>query len=87
AGEGELLIGWSGTSGAHAPVYVRSRRDTSTANWSGWAQIYTTAHKPTAKDVGAAQAFSASYSTGAGNWTTAEFIAWLKERGAFEVPY
>ncbi|MGA3916967.1 tail fiber protein [Escherichia coli] len=53
AGEGELLIGWSGTSGAHAPVYVRSRRDTSTANWSGWAQIYTTAHKPTAADVGA----------------------------------
>lgn len=87
AGEGELLIGWSGTSGAHAPVYVRSRRDTSTANWSGWAQVYTTAHKPTAKDVGAAQTFSASYSTGAGNWTTAEFIAWLKERGAFEVPY
>ncbi|EOT5189634.1 tail fiber protein [Escherichia coli] len=87
AGEGELLIGWSGTSGAHAPVYVRSRRDTSTANWSGWAQVYTTAHKPTAKDVGAAQTFSASYSTGAGNWTTAEFIAWLKERGAFAVPY
>ncbi|EDW0215643.1 phage tail protein, partial [Salmonella enterica subsp. enterica] len=67
-GEGELLVGWSGTDGAHAPVYVRSRRDTSTANWSGWAQVYTTAHKPTAKDVGAAQAFSASYSTGAGNW-------------------
>ncbi|EKO1141684.1 tail fiber protein [Shigella sonnei] len=53
AGEGELLIGWSGTDGAHAPVYVRSRCDTSTANWSGWAQIYTTAHKPTAADVGA----------------------------------
>ncbi|EAO1110297.1 tail fiber domain-containing protein [Salmonella enterica] len=87
SGEGELLVGWSGTSGAHAPVYVRSRRDAGDANWSGWAQVYTTAHKPTAKDVGAAQAFSASYSTGAGNWTTAEFIAWLKERGAFEVPY
>ncbi|HGU9358180.1 TPA: tail fiber domain-containing protein [Escherichia coli] len=53
AGEGELLIGWSGTDGAHAPVYVRSRRDISTANWSGWAQVYTTAHKPTAADVGA----------------------------------
>lgn len=52
-GEGEMLVGWSGTDGAHAPVYVRSRRDTSTANWSGWAQIYTTAHKPTAADVGA----------------------------------
>ncbi|MFU1339399.1 tail fiber domain-containing protein [Escherichia coli] len=53
AGEGEMLVGWSGTDGAHAPVYVRSRRDTSTANWSGWAQVYTTAHKPTAADVGA----------------------------------
>ncbi|EFX9564325.1 hypothetical protein D5J04_01680 [Shigella sonnei] len=87
AGEGELLIGWSGTSGAHAPVFIRSRRDVTDAAWSAWAQVYTTAHKPTAKDVGAAQTFSASYSTGAGNWTTAEFIAWLKERGAFEVPY
>lgn len=86
-GEGEILVGWSGTSGAHAPVYVRSRRDTDSAPWSEWAQFYTTAHKPTAKDVGAAQTFSASYSTGAGNWTTAEFIAWLKERGAFAVPY
>ncbi len=87
AGEGELLIGWSGTSGAHAPVFIRSRRDVTDAAWSAWAQVYTTAHKPTAKDVGAAQTFSASYSTGAGNWTTAEFIAWLKERGAFAVPY
>ncbi|MCU2734193.1 phage tail protein [Enterobacter hormaechei subsp. steigerwaltii] len=52
-GEGELLVGWSGTDGAHAPVYVRSRRDTSAANWSGWAQVYTTAFKPTAADVGA----------------------------------
>ena len=53
SGEGELLVGWSGTSGAHAPVYVRSRRDAGDANWSGWAQVYTTAHKPTAADVGA----------------------------------
>ena len=54
-GDGQLLIGWSGTDGAHAPVYVRSKRDnTSTANWSGWAQIYTTAHKPTPSDIGAA---------------------------------
>lgn len=40
-GEGELLIGWSGTSGAHAPVYIRSRRDTADAPWSEWAQVYT----------------------------------------------
>ena len=53
AGDGQILIGWSGNDGAHAPVYVRSKRDTSTANWSGWAQVYTTAHKPTASDIGA----------------------------------
>lgn len=40
-GEGELLIGWPGTSGAHAPVYIRSRRDTADAPWSDWAQVYT----------------------------------------------
>lgn len=41
AGEGELFIGWGGTSGAHAPVHVRSRRDTDTSSWSEWAQVYT----------------------------------------------
>ncbi|WP_252159119.1 tail fiber protein, partial [Escherichia coli] len=41
AGEGELLIGWSGTSGAHAPVFIRSRRDNTGAAWSAWAQVYT----------------------------------------------
>ncbi|EEU9596996.1 phage tail protein [Escherichia albertii] len=45
-GEGELFIGWSGTSGAHAPAYIRSRRDTTDANWSPWAQLYTSAHPP-----------------------------------------
>ncbi|MEZ2712884.1 hypothetical protein ACBQ86_15345 [Escherichia coli] len=41
SGEGELLIGWSGTSGAHAPVFIRSRRDTVDSEWSAWAQVYT----------------------------------------------
>ena len=45
-GEGELLIGWSGTIGAHAPAFIRSRRDTTDANWSPWAQLYTSAHPP-----------------------------------------
>ena len=40
-GEGELLIGWSGTSGAHAPAFIRSRRDSTDAAWSEWAQVYT----------------------------------------------
>ncbi|EFJ6605655.1 phage tail protein [Escherichia coli] len=40
-GEGELLIGWSGTNGAHAPAFIRSKRDSIAAAWSEWAQIYT----------------------------------------------
>lgn len=63
-GDGQLLIGWSGTDGAHAPVYVRSKRDnTLTANWSEWAQIYTTANKPTCSDVGAAAASHGTHVT------------------------
>ncbi|CDK58570.1 Phage tail fiber protein [Escherichia coli IS9] len=41
AGEGELFIGWSGTNGAHAPAFIRSKRDSTAAAWSEWAQIYT----------------------------------------------
>ncbi|EON3132472.1 phage tail protein [Escherichia coli] len=41
SGEGELLIGWSGTNGAHAPAFIRSKRDSTAAAWSEWAQIYT----------------------------------------------
>lgn len=47
-GDGQILVGWSGTDGAHAPVYVRSKRDNvTTANWSPWAQIYTSANPQT----------------------------------------
>ena len=63
-GDGQILVGWSGTDGAHAPVYVRSKRDnTSTANWSDWAQFYTTANKPTYSDVGAAAASHGTHVT------------------------
>jgi hypothetical protein len=40
AGGGELLIGWSGSTGSHADNYIRSRRDTGTT-WSPWAKILT----------------------------------------------
>ena len=43
-GDGQILVGWSGSSGKHAPVYVRSKRDVGDANWSGWAQFYTSAN-------------------------------------------
>ena len=40
-GGGQLLLGWSGISGAHANSYVRSKRDTSDDPWSAWAKILT----------------------------------------------
>ncbi|WP_338918813.1 tail fiber protein (plasmid) [Escherichia coli] len=158
-GEGELLIGWSGTNGAHAPAFIRSKRDSTAAAWSEWAQIYTskdsvpgvnakgnqdtsgnaaTATKLqtartingvsfdgsknielTAADlnleqtvelaagalqknqngadipnkdkftqtIGACRSFHGSISTGAGNWTTAQFIEWLESQWAFNHPY
>ena len=39
-GGGELLIGWSGSTGSHADNYIRSRRDTGTT-WSPWAKVLT----------------------------------------------
>lgn len=40
------------------------------------------------RNIGAARAFSGSVSIGGGgDWTTAEFIAWLELQGAFNHPY
>ncbi|WP_321833362.1 hypothetical protein [Clostridium butyricum] len=44
SGHGEIFVGWSGTSGANAPVYVRSKRDVGNADWSPWVQFYTSAN-------------------------------------------
>lgn len=63
-GDGQLLIGWSSTSGAHAPAYIRSKRNTTDAAWSGWAQIYTTAHKPSLTDLGISTLTRGNYLTG-----------------------
>lgn len=40
-GECELFLGWGGTTGAHAPIYVRNRRDTTSSAWSAWKKVYT----------------------------------------------
>ncbi|EAV7558870.1 prophage tail fiber N-terminal domain-containing protein [Salmonella enterica] len=57
-GEGEILIGWSGTIGAPAPAYIRSLRDTSDAEWSEWAMFYTSLNPPPdSHPVGAAIAW------------------------------
>ncbi|EKG3108358.1 tail fiber protein [Salmonella enterica] len=45
-GEGEILIGWSGVSGAPAPAYIRSHRDSTDAEWSEWAMFYTSLNPP-----------------------------------------
>ncbi|MGT3194161.1 hypothetical protein ACVSTP_21300, partial [Yersinia enterocolitica] len=37
--------------------------------------------------TGACRAFGGSVSTGAGNWTTAQFIEWLNSQWAFNHPY
>lgn len=63
-GDSQILVGWSGTSGGHAPAYIRSRRDQADAPWSGWAQIYTTAHKPSLTDLGITTLTRGSYLTG-----------------------
>ncbi|EDB6883022.1 TPA: tail fiber protein [Salmonella enterica subsp. houtenae] len=57
-GEGEILIGWSGVSGAPAPAYIRSHRDTADAEWSEWAMLYTSLNPPPdSHPVGAAIAW------------------------------
>lgn len=38
-GASELLMGWSGTSGAVEHLYYRNRRDTTDANWSAWVTV------------------------------------------------
>ncbi|EGX1794045.1 phage tail protein [Salmonella enterica] len=57
-GDGEILIGWSGTNGAPAPAYIRSHRDTADAEWSEWAMLYTSLNPPpNSYPVGAAIAW------------------------------
>lgn len=40
-GAGQLLIGWSGSDGAHAENFIRSKRDNDTGAWSPWATLVT----------------------------------------------
>ncbi len=57
-GDGEILIGWSGTNGAPAPAYIRSHRDTADAEWPEWAMLYTSLNPPpNSYPVGAAIAW------------------------------
>lgn len=88
-GDGQVLVGWSGTDGGYAPVYVRSKRDnTSTAVWADWQQFYTTGYKPTKADVGlgnvdntADSVKSVKYATSAGSASSAGSVAWSNVSG------
>ncbi len=70
AGGGELLIGWSGTTGAHADNYVRSRRDTGNT-WSPWAKLLTdvnfNSHAPTLTGGGASGTWTINITGQAGS--------------------
>lgn len=72
-GQGQILVGWSGSSGASAPVYVRSKRDTSDASWSEWQQLYSTLHKPSPSDIGAM--------ADGGTYGTVTFNNWVRTSG------
>lgn len=60
SGCGQLLIGWSGTSGANAPIYVRSKHDTSSAEWSSWAELITSVNIGS-QNAGSATKLAASH--------------------------
>ena len=53
-GSTQLLLEWNGTSGATGRAYIRNKRDMYDASWSSWSQIYTSTHKPSPSDIGAA---------------------------------
>lgn len=40
-GQNELLLGWSGSSGAKEKIYYRNKRGVAEANWSDWDAIAT----------------------------------------------
>jgi len=61
AGAGQLLVGWSGSDGADAGVYVRSKRDNDAGAWSAWREVITAAN------IGSQ---SVTYATSAGSITS-----------------
>jgi len=61
AGAGQLLVGWSGTDGADAGVYVRSKRDNDSGAWSAWREVITS------NNIGSQ---SVNYATSAGSITS-----------------
>lgn len=67
SGSGQIVAGWSGTSGAVERLYYRNKRDTSDANWSSWKTVAFTDDKPAA----AGTADSATTSNGVKDYNDA----------------
>lgn len=40
-GDSQLFIPWSGTSGKAEPLYFRSKRDNTSAEWSSWDKVFS----------------------------------------------
>lgn len=74
SGSGQIVAGWSGTSGAVERLYYRNKRDTSDANWSSWKTVAFTDDKP-ATAVSADKATSASSADKAAKLTTARTVS------------
>ena len=81
-GGGQLLVGWSGSTGAHADNYIRSRRDVDGDIWSAWARLITdvnyTEYAPTKTGGGASGTWGINIT---GNAATASSIAWTGVSG------
>ena len=68
-GSGQILAGWSGTSGAVERLYYRNKRDWNNANWSDWKAVAFTDDKPaTAGTADIANSLSGLYSRSSQGW-------------------
>lgn len=85
----QLALGWSGTSGAYAPAYIRSKRDIKDAPWSEWGRVYTTLDKPTPTEIGAMNRSPRNtvFGSNQNTITTVQFITLLTSLGAFDNGY
>ena len=75
-GSGQILAGWSGTSGAVERLYYRNKRDQADANWSDWKAIAFTDDKPASvNDIGNAKSTTFAYSKDGMNYGDYTWLA------------
>jgi hypothetical protein len=79
-GGGQLLVGWSGSDGAHADNYVRSKRDNDTGAWSPWAKIYTDVNLTNLNQLANGPGYATGGGTASGTNTGDETLATIKSK-------